>query len=264
MTRELNKYDLLKATAIILVVIGHITRLYRNELHPEMNTYLFEVITRMIYLFHMPLFMVLSGMLYGLQRNKYLNNVNQFVRNKTTRLLIPYLTGSVFLLTTLTILDSSLINHGIIPLIVDRVLLFNDVRHLWFVLALFQIFIFQVLLDRLGIPLAFTFFFSLIIGIVYKTFFTGYFEFAYFHMALQYWSYFIGGILLSYNKNINIRYLYCFVVVMPMTIILRHYTGSILIRSFCEYITAFAIVLLIWRLFEYIQISKISIRTKKS
>lgn len=54
--------DLAKGTAIVLVVIGHVVS--RNNYAPGAEWYL--DMRALVYLFHMPMFMALSGMALGL------------------------------------------------------------------------------------------------------------------------------------------------------------------------------------------------------
>ena len=81
--------DIAKGIAIILVVIGHF--------YPDSSPFYYECIHRIIYTFHMPLFMMASGFLYIATRHEvsYLS----FVRKKTLRLMIPYIATSIIILT---------------------------------------------------------------------------------------------------------------------------------------------------------------------
>lgn len=200
MVRNFNRYDLLKCIAIILVVIGHITILYNANKHPEINTSFLEAITTAIYLFHMPLFMAVSGSIYeiGYKRGKYREFV-PFIKNKIYRLLIPYLcVGLLFLLPTLVLINDDLAFNQIE--LYSKILFAHGNKHLWFLLALFWIFIFQFIADRLRIRKWILFFFALALSYV-KSFGLG-FDFMCFTMALHYWPYFILGTLIeNYDKT---------------------------------------------------------------
>ncbi|MCQ2960138.1 MAG: acyltransferase family protein [Bacteroidales bacterium] len=67
-------YDNLKGLGIILVILGHITK--NSDL------------TNCIYVFHMPLFFFVSGMLYHTKKN--------YVLNQAKSLMLPYLLFSIF------------------------------------------------------------------------------------------------------------------------------------------------------------------------
>lgn len=262
MQRELNKYDILKAGAILLVVIGHITRLYRSEVHPEINTKYFELITRSIYTFHMPLFMALSGVLYGLKKESYVSNVKSFLINKVNRLLIPYITGAIVLTAVLVYIGEVSLQPGEISSILYNIFCFQNIKHLWFILALFQIFVIQILCDRLNIPILISLTISLVTGIIYKTYFTGYAEFACTHMALQYWPYFIiGNIIIQYPIN-SIKKIYAYSCFIPILIYFRHIAQSSALRAVAEYTIAILIILLIVYILDYVDISKISNKFK--
>ena len=65
--------DIAKGIGILLVLIGHVSQ----------NSY----ISSFIYSFHIPLFFIISGYLYKNKKN--------YIRNKTTTILIPYLFFSI-------------------------------------------------------------------------------------------------------------------------------------------------------------------------
>ena len=66
-----RRYDCLRGILILLVVIGH-SRI--DTLHD------------IIFLFHMPLFFILSG--FFLQKEKVISRL--YLKNKTVTLLVPY------------------------------------------------------------------------------------------------------------------------------------------------------------------------------
>ena len=80
--------DLLKAFAISLVVVGHIVTTFDAEHYDA-------PIARWIYSFHMPLFMMLSGMFFGYTLDKPFRSM--FV-TKCRTLLLPLLSWSLILL----------------------------------------------------------------------------------------------------------------------------------------------------------------------
>lgn len=87
-TGQRIKYiSLLQTLAIILVVVGHSVHEYPTA-HGT-GTLLY----RMVYSFHMPLFVFISGILFALPlaRGRGLRPYREFVRAKVWRLLVPYL-----------------------------------------------------------------------------------------------------------------------------------------------------------------------------
>lgn len=83
-TRRFETIDIAKAMAIILVVAGHFT----DPRMPEG----FEIARKVIYMFHMPLFMFASGFIYlaTLKPVSY----REFISRKFRRLMIPYFVTS--------------------------------------------------------------------------------------------------------------------------------------------------------------------------
>lgn len=83
-----NDLDVARGMAIVLVVVGH---LVAREM-PAGNAWYGEL-KRLIYLFHMPLFMALAGMSFAISTPRFRSwqNVGQFSSQRVERLLTPYL-----------------------------------------------------------------------------------------------------------------------------------------------------------------------------
>lgn len=95
---QINKksilYDYTKVVITLIVVLGHVTRMYTGNsvLIPKYSSNVFVDITNIIYGFHMPLFMIISGAVYYLciyDLDKYKNKM-EFLKNKIKRLIVPY------------------------------------------------------------------------------------------------------------------------------------------------------------------------------
>lgn len=147
--KRLTELDIAKGIAIALVVFGHITA----RSYPLGNEW-YKILREIIYMFHMPLFMCLCGivMFYGY---KSIDNVSEylaFVNKKFFRLMPPYLVFGILIFIGKWTLQS--------VLYID-----NPVRHLsdisWvFVaptrsVAAFLWFIYVLFLYYLTIPLLF-------------------------------------------------------------------------------------------------------------
>jgi len=79
--------DILKGITIILVVIGHSIQ-YGNGIKYMNNEVFFSnTVFRIIYTFHMPLFMLISGYLFYFSITKHQSN--KIIKNKIERLIIP-------------------------------------------------------------------------------------------------------------------------------------------------------------------------------
>lgn len=87
MTERVNSLDIAKGIAIALVVVGHVVA--RDDV-PGADWY--NIMRMCIYSFHMPLFMVLSGMSLGLSWKVLANDaaVLGYVRKRLKKLVIPY------------------------------------------------------------------------------------------------------------------------------------------------------------------------------
>ena len=142
-TRE-SWLDACKGIAIILVVIGHI--IDGNMAKGAINGLAWTIIYNEIYLFHMPLFFVLSGMALAISNRK---NLAGGGIESCCNLLILYLFWSTFMYVFRTIL-STIVN--VVPeksLIVS--LLFYPVGPYWYIYVLmFYYLIFYLILNKIN------------------------------------------------------------------------------------------------------------------
>lgn len=141
---ERRYLDRLRVLAIILVIVGHATRMFTNNgvyygTLPSIR--FFEIVTTIIYSFHMPLFMMLSGYVYGICTGKsgYYNKLVPFFRKKSLRLLLPYYFWGLFYVAPVMVLIS-ITPMTYLCYVKSGILLGVDSRHLWFLFALFGIF----------------------------------------------------------------------------------------------------------------------------
>lgn len=153
--------DIAKLIAMILVVLGHvITERYEYVCSDFENMhYLLLPLKQFIYTFHMPLFMFLSGFLFG---KSNLKDWNVFVLNKFKRLMGPYFVFGLLLLYPICIIvgDYSFSVRDMC----STVFLGVNFKHMWFLEALFIIFIMFYLIRKYIVkyPIVFTFVFVLI------------------------------------------------------------------------------------------------------
>lgn len=92
-SRQMNRIvyiDIAKAICIILVVIGH----YCPPGHPAW----WRSVCDFIYSFHMPLFMFASGFVY-IATKRAGENYRDFIIKKVKRLMVPYFTVSVIVIS---------------------------------------------------------------------------------------------------------------------------------------------------------------------
>lgn len=135
--------DICKGFAIILVVAGHVVTSYHNSRLLE-DAFWFNYVGELIYLFHMPLFFVVSGYLASLSSNKKLRVQ---IANKLWAYGVPYLAFSVLALA-LKFAAAGVVNNKatwedlyLIPLF--------PMNALWFLYALLIISVVQLCVDRI-------------------------------------------------------------------------------------------------------------------
>lgn len=145
MNKKLNQISFLSVFAMILVVIGHshITLEFR-ELW----------IFKWVYTFHMPLFFLISGFLYAYTNPKgKLEKINswQFIGKKVKRLLYPFffINSIIFIIKALAVNEEQM-QH---PLSFDfqsyiNSMLFHPIGFMWFLPALFVIFVLFISFKR--------------------------------------------------------------------------------------------------------------------
>lgn len=145
MTNTKSKhYDMMKVFATILVVIAHTTRMYTGNgvFVPIRESVGLDIVTKVIYSFHMPLYMCISGMVYGFcidTLNKY-NDTITFIKSKAIRLLIPYFAfGILYVAPIMKLLN--LTNESFVSYCLNGIILGLNSRHLWFIFALFFVFV---------------------------------------------------------------------------------------------------------------------------
>lgn len=79
--------DILKGIAIFLVVLGHAIQ-YGNGIDYLSNQNFFDnLIFKIIYSFHMPLFMLISGYLFYYSISK--KNIKELLKSRFTSIIIP-------------------------------------------------------------------------------------------------------------------------------------------------------------------------------
>ena len=154
MKKTIEEYNILKFIAIILVVLSHSTYYkitsnyggidYQSLIDSNFSLLLykgFDKIREVLYYFHMPMFMALSGSFYHIQvkNNKWMG-VNILLKNKIKRLLLPFIIFSVLYTLPLKYLSNYFINISFIKAFIGQVFLLGN-SHLWYLYALFVIFL---------------------------------------------------------------------------------------------------------------------------
>lgn len=144
--KELN---VLKFYGILLVVLGHVTAVYcpGHVITTAVPSDLLRAVKEVIYTFHMPLFIFASGCIfaYQLEVKKKQMTFLSLLANKAKRLMIPF-----FAFALLTVWPTMVLLGFRDPVhyLIDGFILAFDPRHLWFVYALFLIFLLFYVLRR--------------------------------------------------------------------------------------------------------------------
>lgn len=92
--------DTIKVYGIFSVVLGHVLRMYSDAASfPQPGTWITSNLCILLYSFHMPLFISVSGAVYGIcvRCGKYKNWEGFFIK-KIKRLLLPYFLFGLFVL----------------------------------------------------------------------------------------------------------------------------------------------------------------------
>lgn len=141
---KLEYITFLQIVGPILVILGHMT----NGM-PE-NAVLHSI-KNFIYVFHMPLFFFISGYLFAYKKGLKGKQYGNFIKKKAWRLLLPYFVFNIIflfpkLLVSNFIVDKVEISLGyfLSILLTPRL---NVWGHLWFLFALFILFVFAPLWD---------------------------------------------------------------------------------------------------------------------
>lgn len=140
-TERIIWFVAVKGLGIIMVVMGHL----------PINDYL----KALVYLFHMPLFFIVSGFLYSFDQSK--SSIRAFIIKRIKSLLYPYVTfGIIYIVFEDCILVStqcfsfSFLNKQVLAFLYGSYIWENNYQYigvLWFLLALFFVTVICKILD---------------------------------------------------------------------------------------------------------------------
>lgn len=191
--------DYIKAFACFLVVLGHLIQsLQKSGIDQYRNITTF--INWFIYLFHMPLFMCMSGFLYTKNKKRFTwSEYRKFEIKKIINLIIPYIT---FYLLSVFINMMMAKSVNTVRGVKDILNMFNNpIAPYWFLYALLSIFIVIPIMERICKD-KYTIVFSIlvvmkIIGIFIHT------NIYFIDSIMNYAIYFYLGCFFNKRKNIN-------------------------------------------------------------
>lgn len=141
---RLSQISNIRALAILLVVLGHSIILYShgwNLYETTRSSQFLDVLKQIIDVFQMPLFFSLSGYLFVFTHQKK-GGIVHLLKNKSIRLLIPYIVVGVFYMLPIRLLvDYPGYREKSALDILKGFLMGTDVGHLWFLPSLFLVFL---------------------------------------------------------------------------------------------------------------------------
>ncbi len=151
-------YSIIRVIAIVLVVVGHCTSLsigsdgniinyYSNVENLNIPNYT-EIFRQIIYSFHMPLFVFLSGATFGItfNRNKKLKEV---VSKRCVRLIVPYILVAFLILIPIRLFVGYYgQDYNYFSIILKDVILGFDINYLWYVIMIFEVNIIMFLIFK--------------------------------------------------------------------------------------------------------------------
>ncbi len=142
--KRLSQIENIRALAIFLVVLGHSIILYSSSwdiYETTVSVPFLDSLKRLIDLVQMPLFFSLSGYLFAFTHQKRRGFV-YLLKSKALRLLVPYFgIGLCFLFPIRMAIGFSSYQGASFADIIQKFLTSTDVGHLWFLPALFVMFL---------------------------------------------------------------------------------------------------------------------------
>ena len=145
MNKKVSLYSDTRVLCTLLVVIGHCTSLTLVNKDGISNIILLnsvqvytEFLRTVIYSFHMPLFVSLSGAVFSYTYNEK-QPFSLYVKKKTRRLLVPFLTTALLILVPQRYITGYYQGQSLGAVIGKDILLAYDVNYLWYLLMLFEV-----------------------------------------------------------------------------------------------------------------------------
>lgn len=125
-----KKIDIIKCIAIFLVVYGHSIQYGSGEEVLKNGDFFFNTLFKVIYSFHMPLFMLIGGYLFYFSLNKH--NTREIIKSRISTLFIPICIWSV---VSFIIKLPDNLGMGILKIM--KLYISTAIREVWFLWAIF-------------------------------------------------------------------------------------------------------------------------------
>lgn len=242
---NLQILDVMKVYGIVLVVFGHITRMYtdRGLCHPIISSQTLSDVTDIIYAFHMPMFVFISGCIFSFQyeeRGDYrqLFDYRRLVWKKIVRLIVPYVFWSFLWVAPYLCLMGYRSNT--IEYLFHGIVLSTDCAHLWYLLMLFICFLlFQtinLLLDNFKLPKLFILILAIILYCLPDFKWMFYFQL---HSTKIYFLWFcFGYCFYIYRKNILKSFLFLIPILLVTSLVLNENLKFVKVPFLKEWVMA--------------------------
>lgn len=219
-----NNIVFLRFLAILIVMFGHAIIIY----DPGWGYYTTYVtsnklmnIKHMINVIQMPLYFAISGYVFYYTISKYSSKIQIFI-SKCKRLMIPYITFSLFLIVPLRyfLKYESYKGNSFLYNIWYNIILGHDCGHLWFILALFLMFIPFLFINKKDNKLIDTLLFVLFIVLnIFSYKYTQYLNYFMYYSIFFY----LGFIFNKYKINKNLDFGWIIIPIL-LLILFNHYT----------------------------------------
>jgi fucose 4-O-acetylase-like acetyltransferase len=208
------EYDILRILLTILVVIGHGS--YYNisfgvggvkweipfNYHLNILVKIFRWLVSWIYTFHMPFFILLSGMVAFLNKENNFAQFDELVIKKIKRLIMPFLLCGVIYMLPIKLFLGGYTAETFQIAIKVFLLGQSDLGHLWFLLALFWCFVIFFPLYVFYRKYNDTIFILLVSIVIYYLIPKINFDFFGFKLGMQYLVWFVLGFSIEHYKPI--------------------------------------------------------------
>ena len=220
-------YDVIKGIAIFLVVFGHCIQFGSGVTYLEEGRYFEDNVFKVIYSFHMALFMLISGYFFGNTAQQY--PTRQIIITRFTQLLLPLIVW-----TTITILifgGVSFKEHGVIGVAFKLIQTYTT--DMWFIWAVFWCSLITFAIRCLGKDKKY-----LHILVVIVLLFTVKGNYAQYYLYM--YPYFVAGYLWWQRKKdiaVN-RYVLAGVTLAVYVVLLRFYSNDSFIYTTGTYLNA--------------------------
>lgn len=245
----LDNIDYLRGMLALLVVVGHAMTIYVGDYagHKMVTSIVGSNLRSIIYSFHMPAFMAISGYLFYFEIQKG-TNFALFVRKKIKRLIIPFIIVFYFWRKPLFFIANTSLYVGMSATqIIKEYLSLRTTGALWFLYVLFLIFIIQkVLINYVwkNNKTVISFFFLLMLANIVSYKFTGPIH----HLMLFSVYFFIGNLIHKHNKNLHHFLPLSSIVSLVGTMIILFIRPSGFVGSLISFSTATSDVFILFEL----------------